>query len=120
MIVYESHRIAAHVRVAGYPLIGQCAPITVSEGIVDDVFQREIEGCRGVASSFDPAHYIVIIAVPILSDGKLRLGILVVYLNKLRTITLHHVVSETLIAHLFLEELQIGLHVLLYVLALVV
>ena len=120
MIVDESHRISAHIWVTSHTLIGQCAPVTVSEGVVNDIFQWEIEGCRGVTSAFDPAHHIVIIGIPILSDRKLRLGIFVVYLDELRTIALHHIVSETLIAHLLLEELQIGLHVLLYVLALMV
>ena len=100
-------------------LLNQFTPVTIVSGITYCIAELEVESSTGLASTLNPV-FDGIGAVPALADRELRLCVFVIHLGIGGTISFHHVITETSISQVVEQHLQVGLDVLLHVLALMV
>ena len=132
VVLYEGHGIAAvvaaivvvaHQRPTAIVLLAQVGPVVAVDGIAHGVAELEVEGgalnlavgLRGFNPVADGVG-----TVPALAHGIFHAAVAVVLAGIGAAVALHHVVAETRIAEVVDEVFQIGVHVVLHVLAHVV
>ena len=80
-----------------FVLLAQPLPVAIVTGIADGIAELEVESGAGLLSAVNPFSDGVA-AVPALTDGKLRLRVLVIHLCIRGIVAFHHVVAETGVA----------------------
>ena len=100
-------------------LLAEIRPVTAIGGIAHRVAELEVEGSRCLACSINPVANSVG-AIPALTDAIGWVGRLVVELGVGAGVALHHVVAEACIAEVVEQQVEIGFHTFLHIVALVV
>ena len=121
VVIHKSHRVAFVVGIGGEALTVEPAPLSTAYGIVDIIFQREVEGSTlyyaFLFCAVNPILHQRHISVPIFSDGIGRFCGGIVESCVFWCVAFNKIVAESLIAHIVFQEVKIGVDVLLHVLA---
>ena len=68
VVVDERNGIAAVIGIAGYTFVRESAVVAIAYSLIDDILQREVESSRSLASSIDPVHHSIVVAIPIFTN----------------------------------------------------
>ena len=132
MVLYESHGIAAigsilivatYERPVVIVLCRKFSPCAVIGSITHGIAELEVEG--GTLNSaihlraVNPSAY-SLCTVPTLAHGELRCRSSIIHASERGRIAFHHVIAETGIAQVVLQEIEVGLDDGLHVLALMI
>ena len=115
VIINKRYCIAVPIGAAGYALAAKRREVAPPKGLLDDILQGEVEGCRCLARAVDPAGDGLERAVPVFADTELRRGSLVVHLGIIRIVALDHVEAVAVVAQVVAQVVEVCLHVLLHV-----
>ena len=126
VVLNEGHRIAAIAGVAHHRRAAQGRPPLV--GVVDHIACRVAEREVERRTLDDTVHLGAIqpvlhrrgVTVPVLAHRELRLSLTVILANEGCREALDHIVAEACVAQVVEQHAQIGLYIVLHVLALVV
>ena len=100
-------------------LLSQFAPVVLVNGIAHNILELEVESGTLLAGGINPVSYRGC-TVPALADRILYACIVVIVGNMRAVETLHHIIAEARISEVVLQILDVCLHDVLHVLALVV
>ena len=115
--------IAAHQRPVAVVLLTQTNIVALIHGIAHGVAELEVECCTlNLVVQFRTHNPVLdgCSAVPAFTDGEFRLRSTVIKPSERSRIAFHHVITETGIAQVVLQEVEIGLDYSLHILALMV